>query len=68
MSINLSVLSERLTELKKDFEEWVKCVKEEYVTCKEFNGRIGLLEKVIFGVIGSILIAFLGSIIKDYIK
>lgn len=60
----LAVLFERISQLKEDLVEFIKRADSTFVTCKEFTP----VKTIVYTAIGLILTAFLGVIIKTFIK
>ena len=66
--VNLELLNYKLDQLQKDIGDVQDTIKEQMVSRSEFEIRVGRIEKIVFGLIGMILVAFLGALIALVIK
>lgn len=59
-SVDLNVLSYKLDELKKGFEKLEGKMDDKLVPRTEFEQRVSRLEKLVYGCVSVILLAFIG--------
>jgi len=58
----------RIDERTQRLEEDVKSMKEQYISRGEFEARFAPVQKLVFGLVGVILLSFFGAVATFFIK
>jgi len=61
--VELALIRADVERIKSDTKEIKTNQKTQYVTKEQFDGRVGPLEKLVYGLVGLILIGVVGALL-----